>query len=674
MASNNPFYGISSSPNTVIPANGSTQRLGLDNLIRRELKVADPSDPLQIAQALISRYQSDPRAVAISQEAKGLPFLLSAQAPAAVPQAATSSDAELQQAINDVERDLQELTTNAVLKDTKSELQGWAAAVRSLISEGSTAARFALDPRQRDKVFGIRRTLGDYARMARLVGALTPVVNINYRKFAQSLDEVAAVLMVMMGEAIANVGFNGGRYLLQAPYSELQVRRDAAIYALRNLIGATQEAYGPNDWPRGVDAYRRLFNILEQQGQGDLRALLVENELMRVMDMLLQRAGQGGAEGLRQLGATAQLDVERLRRLVIVGQNTVSPESPPLTAFLEALQLFVDAFDTSGGFRLLQIARPTILFYGLYGTSGFEDTDRNLIQLVIYRGQLADRLDCFMQCGGNTDAVKKQITLDKILYDVDRAIDLYAVGTKKFGFPERRAAAYSFFIDAAETKYPNLQSTGNVQNAGCNLPLEILDHIKSSLRPSLSYADSDVKSVVDDLISYASEVYRLESNFNGNADKNILTNMGKIADALQINSDHRIIGTPKNPQTVDDLASLFAAAQQGYAQVKPNYSPKDRLELPITVSSFFGVLQQELCIQKDMEKRWADLVKTMAPDCVPYADVLDATINIIDQAVQTVSGQSSCPSFDIAIPPHFETSFDGLVNDISKTGNGRQVA
>jgi hypothetical protein len=133
-------------------------------------------------------------------------------------QAPTSSDVELQQAIDDVERDLRELTTNNLLKDTTPELEGWGTAVRSAITEGSAAARFSLDPRQRDKAFAIRRQLGDYSRMARLVGALTPTLSPTYRKFAQSLDEVAAVLMVLMGEALSNVGFSGGRFLLQVPY------------------------------------------------------------------------------------------------------------------------------------------------------------------------------------------------------------------------------------------------------------------------------------------------------------------------------------------------------------------------------------------------------------------------------------------------------------------------
>ena len=105
MTSNTPFYGSSASAGTLTPASSSTQRLALDNLIRRELKVADPNDPNQIAQALLTRYKEDPRAVAISQEAKGLPFLLAAPTPTTAPQTATSSEAELQQAASHLSRD-----------------------------------------------------------------------------------------------------------------------------------------------------------------------------------------------------------------------------------------------------------------------------------------------------------------------------------------------------------------------------------------------------------------------------------------------------------------------------------------------------------------------------------------------------------------------------------------
>jgi len=100
----------------------------------------------------------------------------------------------------------------------------------------------------------------------------------NYRRLGQALDETSAVLLVMLGESLASVGFASGYYLLQVPIAELQQRRDAVIFALRKFMGGAQQAYGPDDWPRGIDAYRRLYRWLEQQGQGDLRSLLIEND------------------------------------------------------------------------------------------------------------------------------------------------------------------------------------------------------------------------------------------------------------------------------------------------------------------------------------------------------------------------------------------------------------
>ena len=127
-----PFYSSNSTgshstaPVGTPPPTGSPQRLALDNLIRRELRVGNPNDPLQIAQALLTRYKGTPRAAAIAQEAMGLPFLQTSPVETRVMQAPTSSDAELQQGIDDVERDLRELTTNNLLKDITPELEGWA--------------------------------------------------------------------------------------------------------------------------------------------------------------------------------------------------------------------------------------------------------------------------------------------------------------------------------------------------------------------------------------------------------------------------------------------------------------------------------------------------------------------------------------------------------------------
>jgi hypothetical protein len=614
-SSGNPFsYSSAMAQNSGAGSSlNNPSRMALDNLIRRELKVNDPNDAKQVAEALLTRYKDNPRTAAITREAQGVPFLLSTPMASPMPQVMRSSDTEWQQAVSDVENDLKALSESAILKDVRPELQGWAMAIRSAIADGANAARYALDTRRRDVAFGIRRTLGDYARMARLVGILTPGMNINYRKLAQSLDEAASVLLVMMGEALANIGFNGGQYLLQAPFSELQARRDAVIFALRNLNGSTQEAYDSNNWPRGLDAYRKLFNLLETQGQGDLRALLVENELMRIMDALVHRSGQGSTDGLRQLGATAQLDIERLRRFVIIAStnDAVKPASPPLIAFLEALQLFVDAFDSAGGSRLLKIARPPVLFYGLYGTSGLDSADRRLLEIIIQRGLLADQLDCFAQCGCDSDSVKCQIVLDKILYDIDRAIDLYAVGQANFGLPEQRAGAYGYIVTAfLEPADPQ------------TIPPE-QPPINNCLNPEFSS-----QSIA----------------------RRIRGALEKIRDKLL----PILSGTP-SPQDPDRVPPIDAA----------------------TIVTFRNLAIQELKIQKDMEQRWQNLVKSMAADCVPFENngnigVFGVTVQVLNEAIGLAAANNPTSDelalFDnrlINLPDQYEFGIQGIIEAIN---------
>lgn len=629
-SSGNPFnYSSAMAKNNGLMANSSS-RMALDNLLRRELKVSDPNDAKQIAEALLNRYKNNPRALAINKEAEGVPFLLASGTPMPLQQAPTSSDAEMKQAIDDVERDLRELTTNSILKDVTLELEGWAMAVRSAIQEGVNSARFALDPRQRDKTFGIRRTLGDYARLARLVGALTPTMSLIYRKFAQSLDEVASVLLVMMGEALANVGFSGGKYLLQAPYSELQVRRDTVIYSLRNLVGATQEAYGPNEWPRGLEAYREIFLALEQQGQGDLRVLLVENELSRIMDALIQRAGQGSVEGLRQLGATAQLDLERLHRLVTVGTNAVSP-SPPLTAFLQALSLFVEAFKPSGGFRLLRLARPPILFYGLYGMSVLGKAEERMLNLVLKRNLLADKLDCYMQCGCTPEQVKSQIKLDKILYDLDRAIDLYAVGKddEGKGEPEYRAVAYSYIVDVV--LFPDSADTNIL---GC------LQKKTNPIVPAAIQMDNGLRTFLQEVVS----LLPTQENAPNPLNQDILDYLLEVRKLLLA--------------TVHDLTS------QEYNQFLKT------LEDYKAEATKIPLVNQELEIQKLMEEQWENLVKTMAPSCIQF-NTKELT-DMIDEAKKRTTKKPQ-ELKTVALPPNYEESLKIVAEKLSpKLGESAQ--
>ncbi|HEX6704959.1 MAG TPA: hypothetical protein VF169_09385 [Albitalea sp.] len=584
----------------------SPQRLDMDNLIRRELRVGDPQDAGQIAQALLNRYGGDPRARAIGQEAQGLPFLQ--QAPMFVPAAAerTATHIDLEQARNDVHKDLEELTTSNLLKDVAPELDGWADAIRTAVAEGTEGARYGLDPRQRDRAFGVRRTLGDYARLARLVGALTPAMNFSYRSLAQSIDEVCSVILVLVGESMANNGFQGGRFLLQAPYSELQTRRDAAMHSLRNLLGALAFTNQANEWPRGIDAYRRLFDALEQQGQGDLRALMTEQELGRIMDGLVRRAAQGTASGLRALGSTAQIDLQRFYRLINFGFRLVDPESPPLTSFLEALRLFADGFSEAGGSRLLRVARPPIVFYGLYTQDEEEAADRRLTALTVLRGRFASQLDCLMRCDCSLDTVRQQILLDMVLGHLDRTIDLYATGRNELGLPELRASAYSFLINAL-TAAPDVTV----------LPPEPVITVPSAIGTTLAGLSRTLRPQA-----------ALEPDWGISA---------------------------------GDFEAFRVA----------------NAEIDATGFHFTDVLHQELCLQRDAELRFENLVRQMAPNCIPPSSIVGENgvlIQMLDKAMRAAARGAT--DVDVAcglngpdIPATIETSLHALAFDRAPKGS-----
>ena len=435
-------------PTAIVPLDRTPTAVRVDNLIRQKLRIGDPRDPVAVAEGLRRLFPGDARLQDL--ETLGLPSLPTRFGTAvARPSESLATSAELDQANADVERDLRALTTDHRLKDIEIELQGWGQAIRGIVADGVAAARLALDPRARDRMFAARRQLGDYARLARFVGALTPALSPSYRKLAQSLDEVGALTMVLAGEALASSGIGGGRFLLSVPASELQTRRDAVLLALRALQGTTEQAVGNDQWPWSLHGLREMLLQLENSGHLDLRSLLEEPVLGRLMDEMIERAGQQSTSGLRALGATAEITLQRLYRLLHVVDNRVSPPAPALMTFMKAIQLFLDAFRSSrSGYRLLYVGRAPIAFYGLVGSGGPDQATQRLIDLVIRRGRLAEILDCYLGCECCGDEVICQILLDKLLYDVDRAIDLYTLGIDPLGAgePEWRAAAYGVLI------------------------------------------------------------------------------------------------------------------------------------------------------------------------------------------------------------------------------------
>jgi hypothetical protein len=621
------------------PRNGS--RLGtagniglaIDNMLRNELRVSDPRDPKQIAQGLAAYYQDLPQTAAINQEAAGLPFQQSRALPMAPPRQPSSSDTEFNIANGDVEKALQDLASNALTADITPEMQGWADSIRTAIAQAKAAAPAGLDPTNRDKVIAMRRQLGEYARMARFVGSMSPGMTQNFRRLGRGLDEVSAVLLVMLGESLASVGFATGYYLLQVPLPELQQRRDAVIFALRNFAGGAQQAYGPDDWPRGIDAYRRVYNWLEAQGQGDLRSLLLENEIARTMDALITRAQNGTAEGLRALGVTAEVDVERFRRMAIVAPGALADErghvdrSPPLEAYLQALDLFAQTFRRAGGLRLLRIARPPILYYGLYKTSQLEH-DNALFDLVAVRGTLAMIFDGLFPSNASR-GVQPQVLLDMLLYELDRGIDLLALGSsekEKDDPTEWRAYALWAIIHVILDVLTGQFGVAPTPGAAAALPTVIPSWWKTP--PTLPNAA---------LPMYPGPIQD--------------ANSGKfLSDLTSINTDFLSATGP---------VPGFAGPLQRYRNIGLTTLP-DSLTDKMAKS-----VVEELQVQLKLEDRWENLVSTIAIEAGDQSAIFALLRKVIEQAAYnifslTVKGYTLPERYIPPLPPQFEQSLQKM--------------
>ena len=417
-----------------------------DNLIRQRLRIGDPRDPREVAEGLKRLFPKDAGLLAAEAEGFAVVPYRSRTMPRVPESMATG--AELNQAIADIDRDLVALTGDHRLKGISAELQGWGQAIRSIVADGAAAARLALDPRARDRLFGARRQLCDYSRLARLVGALTQTMNQSYRRLAQSLDEVAGLLLVLAGEALAGAGLGGGRFLLSVPASELQARRDAVLLALRTLSGTTEQAYGNDQWPWGLQACARCWCRSRRA------AISTCAPSSRSRCSVGSWTSSSSAPRSTTCSASRAWGDRRPRRAAPAppaasDRRSRAAGTPPVTTFLKAIQLFLDAFRSSrSGYRLLFVARAPIAFYGLAGIGGPDAATHRLIELVVQRGRLAELLDCYLGCDCCGDDVICQILLDKILYDTDRAIDLYTLGSDPDGAgePEWRAAAFAALI------------------------------------------------------------------------------------------------------------------------------------------------------------------------------------------------------------------------------------
>jgi hypothetical protein len=292
--------------------------------------------------------------------------------------------------------------------------------------------------------------------------------------------------------------------------------------------------------------------------------------------------------------------------------------------------LFIDGFVPAGGFRLLRVARPTVLNYGLYGPSKITHAELRLSQLVDHRGALARELDCLTDCACDNDTVLAQIVLDKLLYDIDRSIDFYCVGDADLGLPEVRAAAYGHLIEVIID--PN---AWNWQRLPLPSPMIQKPPLVAKIPPPVTYE------------------------------------LGKIADLLR-------------PSATS--GSVWATPLATY--VKNLTNNKIWLGGASSPLRFARVIHDELCLQRDTDAQWRAIVEQMTAGCVsPDAIFLEAVDNtegclplVLDRALFLLESSirvtdiddgttiprvgASCFAKETDLPPQFEESLRDIVDKL----------
>lgn len=609
----------------------------LDAIMRQALTLSDPTNPSEVARALANRYREG--AERIETDRTG--FLNASAVPKTKVQVTGPSDAELIQAKSDLDRDLGALAAHPQLKDIQPELQGWQRTLPQIVERGINAARTAVNERYRAMAMAARQELGDYARLARMLGASTPEFNGAYRSLAKSIDQAAALILVLAGETIAGRGF-GGIAALPVPVADLTGRRDAVIAALHDLRNPDPQAHHSEDWPRALHALTSMNEWLDSSGQGHLRALLDESYLASVLDKLIETVGQSEAHVLRGLSATSAVTITQLNRLLSLLGQAINPASPPLARFRQALLLFVQSFRPDRGRRLILAARPPLMANGFYGFANSAE-DTGFINLMVARARLATLLDCYLGCDCEEDAVACQFVLDKMLYDIDRAIDRYIADVPE---ATQRAAAFGLLIALLlfEVEFQDIVVTTD--------------------------ANGNYLVVAEQLAALANCV-TVEPNAN---------------DPLALNSGDplaEVLGTAAN-------VLLAPYGNNGWA-----VRPEQLQDLPIP--DLYRLIQSELCNQRRDEERWFEFAEAMTPGCTDLS-ALHARINGLLGAALYLAGSGEevadlpvgdepldvvlvdCEGPTTTIPAHFETSLDsftfsyldrlGQVNPNLNTDNG----
>ncbi len=258
------------------------------------------------------------------------------------------------------------------------------------------------------------------------------------------------------------------------------------------------------------------------------------------------------------------------------------------------------------------MARPPLVFYGLYGVSALNEAEQRLFQIISWRGTLASELDCYLGCGCEADDIVCQAVLDKLLYDTDRAIDLYLQGDDSGGNgqPEQRAAAFGILMRLLTRDGLPAAVFGRLDElkAKCGTPCD---------KPPFSTLDEIAERLLK----------------------------GAPGALLQ-----RLIHEEAGPALLAQGLSEEAGSASWFG---------DGSGLTGSQRATVKRMRDELCAQRRSEARWIELAQTMTPGCVDLENLGGAIDQLLAAGLYCLGGNTSCPNLEDHIPPHYETAMAG---------------
>jgi hypothetical protein len=342
---------------------GADGTRALDELLRRKLKVGNPTDVGEMLRALQARYPE--KAAANAAEFLGFSPTTNplALAPSSAVQAAprTIGSAEYDTVLAQMKSDFSAVVDAPSERDIGVELSGWRDYLMKEYADGSAAAGFAQDAAQRERAQLAIRRLNEFAWLARLVGIAMGEQYWDFRRLATSLDNAADIVRIRIGEALYDVGLSFNGLILQVSATDLRLRGSATVDALSGLLSGDEPIF--DDWGERIRAYNDFYNELDPE----LKVYARPDGLKESIDNLVNAFANGvsatTADSLRQLAATAPVEVGRLRRILAVAMRVQRQQpSSALSIFVQSLSLFIDAFKSSrAGVLYVDLAMPSPL-------------------------------------------------------------------------------------------------------------------------------------------------------------------------------------------------------------------------------------------------------------------------------------------------------------------------